>query len=565
MLWDTVAIDCCEICQSCSRLLKNSIKLSYSNEGNVSRGRGFSRRLNVNLPASPLNYEKCNTPNNDKENMGFGGSGTPVGVMPEIDVHSFTHHSSPTKQINSPSKFAALRQNSNPLRQRQPLEDQDPNSQDSGYGTFLDKDELKPGFRFVEPSGLAPRRSNSELSPRKEISPEKSPRSIPCGSPRLSLFHSLSSGSESIDDGFTDLLDVDKVEETTHLPSGISSLLSGPIIRDHNTIALSCSPKEEKPRPIFQRSISLVDNLTPASSRARSCLFKPSSSTQNNEEDNSQLVTLENLRSFKRPDPPCEIGPLQPKRRKSSSLHSIRESTLTSNPGILQRSFSETEATIKRALQRSTQIPDLIGDFSKPFVLPLMEGRHQDLKTISADTLASLMNGNFNNEVDSYTIVDCRYPYEYDGGHIRGAKNIYTKEQIYKEFVDTKPSAQNSGLRDPSQKDEASASKRRILIFHCEFSSERGPSLFRFLRNSDRDQNKEFYPALNYPELYLLHGGYKTFFERHSDKCEPCAYRPMLDPNHETDLKHFRSKSKSWNGDSKSRLALRNNLKRLGL
>jgi hypothetical protein len=70
---------------------------------------------------------------------------------------------------------------------------------------------------------------------------------------------------------------------------------------------------------------------------------------------------------------------------------------------------------------------------------------------------------------------------------------------------------------------------------------------------------------LNYPELYLLHGGYKTFFEKHSDKCEPRAYRPMLDPGHEHDLRHFRSKSKSGNADSKSRLALRSSLKRLGL
>jgi hypothetical protein len=56
----------------------------------------------------------------------------------------------------------------------------------------------------------------------------------------------------------------------------------------------------------------------------------------------------------------------------------------------------------------ATQIPDLIGDFSKPFILPLIEGRHQDLKTISADTLSSLLNGNFSEEVESYTVVDCR-------------------------------------------------------------------------------------------------------------------------------------------------------------
>ncbi|KDR09024.1 M-phase inducer phosphatase [Zootermopsis nevadensis] len=358
------------------------------------------------------------------------------------------------------------------------------------------------------------------------------------------------------------------MEETAYLPTGITSLLSGPIIRDHHTIAnLSRSPKEEIPRSNLQRSLSLVDNLTPASSRARHCLFKPSASAHAHvQEDASGPIELETLRAFKRPDPPCDIGHLQSKRRKSSSLHVIRENVLTSSSPNLQRSFSETEATIKKALLRSTQIPDLIGDFSRPFILPLMEGRHQDLKTISADTLASLLNGNFNEEVEAYTIVDCRYPYEYDGGHIKGAKNIFTKEQIFKEFVDIKQPAQNQDTGDSSQENETSVGgKRNILIFHCEFSSERGPSLFRFLRNSDRDRNKESYPTLNYPELYLLHGGYKTFFERHGDKCEPCAYRPMLDPDHETDLRHFRSKSKSWNGDSKSRLALRSNLKRLGL
>ncbi|PSN40210.1 hypothetical protein C0J52_17642 [Blattella germanica] len=321
-------------------------------------------------------------------------------------------------------QFSLLKHAVSPLRQRHPLEDQDPNSQDSGYGAFLDKDEAKSGFRFAEPSGLAPRKFSIEQSPRKENSPLKSPRSKSRGHLNPPLFHSLSSGSESADDGFTDLLDLEKVEDGVHLPSGISSLLSGPIIRDHTTILKqNVSPKEERPRSSFQRSQSLIENHTPSSSK----------------------VTF--------------------------------------------------------------------------------------------------------------------YPYEFDGGHIKGAKNIYTKEQIFKEFVDIKPAK----TTETTQNSETNSSKRNILIFHCEFSSERGPNMFRFLRKTDRDQNGDSYPALNYPELYLLHGGYKTFFEKHSDKCEPCAYRPMLDPNHETDLRHFRSKSKSWNGDSKSRQAFRNTLKRLGL
>jgi len=87
--------------------------------------------------------------------------------------------------------------------------------------------------------------------------------------------------------------------------------------------------------------------------QARHCLFKSTVSTLSQEpDDSSGLVALDALRSFKRPDPPCDIGSHQSKRRKSSSLHSIRENALTSNMPILQRSFSETEATIKKALQR---------------------------------------------------------------------------------------------------------------------------------------------------------------------------------------------------------------------
>ena len=65
---------------------------------------------------------------------------------------------------------------------------------------------------------------------------------------------------------------------------------------------------------------------------------------------------LDLLRSFKRPEPPSEIIPMHSKRRKSSSLHSIREKPLACN---IQRSYSETEATIKRALQRCKYLKDI--------------------------------------------------------------------------------------------------------------------------------------------------------------------------------------------------------------
>lgn len=56
------------------------------------------------------------------------------------------------------------------------------------------------------------------------------------------------------------------------------------------------------------------------------------------------------------------------------------------------------------------------------------------------------------------------------------------------------------------------ADKRVVLIFHCEFSSERGPRMCRFIRKRDRAMNE--YPRLHYPELYILKGGYKEFFQQ---------------------------------------------------
>ena len=48
-----------------------------------------------------------------------------------------------------------------------------------------------------------------------------------------------------------------------------------------------------------------------------------------------------------------------------------------------------------------------------------------------------------------------------------------------------------------------------IIIFHCEFSSERAPRAYNFFRNTDRTAN--VYPNLTYPNIYLMKGGYESF------------------------------------------------------
>lgn len=74
------------------------------------------------------------------------------------------------------------------------------------------------------------------------------------------------------------------------------------------------------------------------------------------------------------------------------------------------------------------------------------------------------MQGEYSGTVDEFTIIDCRYPYEYQGGHIRGAMNLWNKDLLVERFF--------KELHHPSD------NKRSIFIYHCEFSSKRGPDMW---------------------------------------------------------------------------------------
>lgn len=235
--------------------------------------------------------------------------------------------------------------------------------------------------------------------------------------------------------------------------------------------------------------------------------------------------------SFKRPR---EVETGSAKRRKYNSLQIISEnpSRETLPRYKLQRSISETAASsLASVLHQSKQSrqcktiwsvvypvwsltgflfifpADLIADFSRPYALPMISGRHEDLKSITSDTLANLLNGNYSSTINSFKIIDCRwvkreftrtvgqlglfcrhkamldldgylfgfiflrYPYEFEGGHIKGSVNLYTREQVQKELFD------NAMQQDENSTETTSSEKRNILVFHCEFSVERGPTL----------------------------------------------------------------------------------------
>ena len=205
-------------------------------------------------------------------------------------------------------------------------------------------------------------------------------------------------------------------------------------------------------------------------------------------------------------------------------------------PELLQEQADSESAVTKLALDKSSD-PRLIADFSDYYILPYIQhGKHSDLKEISGKTLVALLNGEFKSEVNSFQIVDCRFPYEYNGGHIKGAINLYTDQQVANQFLNGKT---------PLPLDSASAAKdRNIIIFHCEFSAQRGPGMCRHLRGWDRNFNISSFPSLHYPEMYVLNKGYKGFFENHKSYCEPQHYTTMLDEAHIEDYKFYQVKMK---------------------
>ncbi|CAF3790920.1 unnamed protein product [Adineta steineri] len=202
----------------------------------------------------------------------------------------------------------------------------------------------------------------------------------------------------------------------------------------------------------------------------------------------------------------------------------------------LVRSFSEQQSsTNEEQIKASVELGsnrNLTGDRSRNYLLPrCISRKHADLACINAETMIDLLRGKYSSEIEQLHIIDCRYPYEYDGGHISLAKNFFTRPQIHEEFFQSPITA-----KDPS--------KRIVFVFHCEFSSERAPSLLRYMRSEDRTIHAHDYPALHYPELYLLEGGYKALFEYSTEFCKPNFYRTMLDEQYQEQCRQFRAFSK---------------------
>ncbi|XP_073505956.1 M-phase inducer phosphatase 2 [Phyllobates terribilis] len=304
------------------------------------------------------------------------------------------------------------------------------------------------------------------------------------------------------DDGFMEIMDDDDVKGEPNLPTGMKNLLCAPL------------KKEET------HDVDLV-----IKSKCRRLFRSPSMPSS---------IIRPVLKRVDRPDD--GDTPVKPKRQKNVACVATEEPEPVEPKMKLGRSKSLCVETVENILDNDQR--DLIGDSSKTYLLKTVDGQHQDLKYITPEMMNDVLNGKYAQQIDRCIVVDCRYPYEYEGGHIKGAVNL-PMEQDVDAFLLKTPIV-------PSGED-----KRVIIIFHCEFSSERGPRMCRFVRKQDRSSNE--YPKLHYPELYVLKGGYKEFFPGFQTLCEPQAYRSMYHKDFKEDLKLFRAKSRTWGGDRSKR------------
>ncbi|PJF19223.1 M-phase inducer phosphatase 1-B [Paramicrosporidium saccamoebae] len=193
-------------------------------------------------------------------------------------------------------------------------------------------------------------------------------------------------------------------------------------------------------------------------------------------------------------------------------------------PGKMRRAVSEFSERTLIAAPSSDFSTLLNGNIGITPVLPCFDSPRDAIKRISPTTMACALNGDFARLYKKMVIVDCRYPYEYHGGHIPGAINVCDLESIDRVLF---------------EEEDLTESHSTVVIFHCEFSSERAPRMALHVRNFDRVLNASNYPHLNYPQMYVLDGGYKNYYLQFPEQCNPPRqYVPMRNVGHRDELRH---------------------------
>ena len=189
------------------------------------------------------------------------------------------------------------------------------------------------------------------------------------------------------------------------------------------------------------------------------------------------------------------------------------------SPVPVPSSDSMAEPYLARPKPLSPATADISGFVSRSapaeVTLPDMTPAKQLLDTVATTSGCDAIDGDTLQRLimretphSNYFIIDCRFPFEHEGGCIDSAQtcNCWTPQELERLFF-------------PDQ-EVVEGREKTAIVFHCEFSSKRAPKLLQHLRALDRKiVPTSEYPRLCYPEVYLLEGGYKKFHATHRCLC----------------------------------------------
>ncbi|EDR25646.1 M-phase inducer phosphatase, putative [Entamoeba dispar SAW760] len=177
----------------------------------------------------------------------------------------------------------------------------------------------------------------------------------------------------------------------------------------------------------------------------------------------------------------------------------------------VQPSSERCQSYTSQKIERSKSAPKfLIEEENEEIHLinPFIDTHHQSFYYDQEITMISVEN--FLKHLTKNTIIiDCRYPYEYEGGHVIGALNLWNQELLF-EYI-------KNNLEQISR-------MQSNIIFYCEFSQTRAPSLARQLKRFDLERNKQYY----FKEVYLLEGGFNELYSI-NPSCIEGSYIEMND------------------------------------
>ncbi|BFU23031.1 rodhanase family domain containing protein [Entamoeba histolytica HM-1:IMSS-B] len=176
----------------------------------------------------------------------------------------------------------------------------------------------------------------------------------------------------------------------------------------------------------------------------------------------------------------------------------------------IQPSSEKVQFYTSQKIERSKSAPKLFIEEKEEVYLinPFINAQHQpfycsqEISTISVENFLKYLTKN-------NIVVDCRYPYEYEGGHVIGALNLWNPGLLF-EYL-------KNNL-------EQILRMQSIIIFYCEFSKTRAPSLARQLRRFDLVRNKQSC----FKEVYLLEGGFNELYSL-NPSCIEGSYVEMND------------------------------------